>query len=90
MNLKNLHIYDESIYSPDDKFIQIRHISYWSLTEADWIYQNENGHVSQHDICYVERKPYGDTFEYIQTPIRFEDIPQYVLDYLYSHGYKHI
>lgn len=55
---------------------------------GDW-YKTIGSCICQYDICYTERQPHGDAFQYIQTPIVFEDIPQYVLDYLYSHNYQH-
>ena len=91
MNLENLTIKESSVYCPEERFIEIRQITGWMQLRGqhgDW-YQNIGSYICQYDICYTERQLYGDTFRYIQTPIAFEDIPQYVLDYLYSHNYQH-
>ncbi len=91
MNLDNLTIKDSSVYCSEDRYIEIRQITGWMQLHGqrgDW-YQNIGSTCCQYDICYTERQPYGDTCKYVQTPINFEDIPQYVLDYLYSHNYRH-
>ena len=91
MNLENLTIVESSVYCPEERYIEIRQITrcmQFHGQHGDW-YQNIGSCICQYDICYTERQPYGDTFRYVQTPIAFEDIPQRVLDYLYSHNYQH-
>ena len=91
MNLENLTIVESSFYVTEKRYIEIRQITLLMQLHGQHgdCYQNIGSCICQYDICYTERQPYRDTFRYVQTPIAFEDIPQRVLDYLYSHNYQH-
>lgn len=91
MNLKGLDIKVSSIYCNAKRYIEIRQITAMMRLngqKGNW-FLYENGHTSMYDICYTERQPYGNGYKYVQTPLPYNEIPQYVLDYLRDNNYTY-
>ena len=91
MNLKGLDIKVSSIYCNAERYIEIRQITAMMQLngqKGNW-FLYENGHIFMYDICYTERQPYGNGYKYVQTPLSYNEIPQYVLDYLRDNNYTY-
>ena len=92
MILQNLPIVESSAYCPMDQYIEINQITQYMQQfgqNGDW-YRFVCSSQCIYNICYTERNYTENGIEYTQQVIPFNELPQYVLDYLQTNNYIHI
>ena len=92
MILQNLPIVEFSTYCLIDQYIEINQITQYMQQFGqigDW-YRFVCSSKYIYNICYTERNYTENGIEYTQRVIPFNELLQYILDYLQTNNYIHI